>query len=92
MDPFANKWQITETMMKLANEGKGWDIKKDRNKETKIGTMARRKNGNGILKLDSTAVSIEGTGRSRSQACACRIRAKKITAMEKPIICMNTVP
>jgi len=79
-------------MMKLANEGKGWDIIKDRSKEMKIGTMARRKNVNGILKLDSTATSIEGTGRSRSQACACRIRAKKITAMEKPIICMNTVP
>lgn len=78
-------------MMKLANGGNGWDIKKDRNKETKIGTMARRKNGNGILKLVSTAVTIDGMGRSRSQARACCIRANKITAMEKPIICMNIV-
>ena len=79
-------------MMKLANGGNGWDIKKERNKETKIGTMARRKNGNGSLKLVSTAVTIDGMGRSRSQARACRIKAKKITAMEKPTICMNIIP
>jgi hypothetical protein len=59
------------------------------NKENKMGTKPRSKNGHGILKLDSTATSIEGMGRSRSHACACRIRAKKITAMEKPTICIK---
>lgn len=50
-----------------------------------MGATAKDKNGNGILKLVSTAFSIEGIG----LACACRIRAKNITATEKPTICMR---
>lgn len=78
--------------MKLATGGNSWDVSKESNKEIKMGTAARRRNGNGILKLDSTAVIIEGIGRSSSHACACRIRAKNITAMQKPTICMKTTP
>lgn len=77
--------------MKPGNGGKCWYIKEDRNRGTKIGTTARRKNGNGILKFDSMAVSTEGMGRSKFEARACRIIAKKITATEKPIICMNSI-
>lgn len=50
-----------------------------------MGTATKGQNGNGILKLDSTAFSIEGIG----LACACRIRAKNTTATQKPAICMR---
>ena len=72
-------------MVKLENGGNGWDVRKEKNKENKMGTTAKGKNGIGILKLDSTAFSIEGIG----LACACCIRAKNITAIEKPTICMR---
>ena len=58
----------------------------------KIGRMARGKKYDSIVKLDSMAVSIEGMRRSRSHAYACRIKAKKTTAMEKPTICTNITP
>lgn len=56
----------------------------------KRGTVARYKNGNGILKLDSTADNTEGIGKSSSHACACRIKEKKMTATEKPAICIKS--
>lgn len=52
-----------------------------------MGTRAREINGNGSLKFDSMAERSEGMGRSSSQAFACLIKAKKITAIEKPMIC-----
>lgn len=56
-----------------------------------MGRTAKSKNGNGICKLDSTADSIEGIGKSRSHAYACRMRAKNITATDKPAICKREV-
>ena len=76
-------------LMKLANGGSGWDINNERNKEKKMGRMARGKKCDISVKLDSTAVSIDGIRRSRSHEHACRIRAKKTTAIEKPTICIN---
>lgn len=75
--------------MKLANGGRGRDINEERKKEKKMGRMARGKKCDSRVKLDSTAVSIDGIRRSRSHEYACRIRAKKITAIEKPTICIN---
>lgn len=57
-----------------------------------MGNTAKMKNGIGILRFDSTAESIDGTRRSNSHACACRIKAKKATAIVRPIICMMAIP
>ena len=81
--------QINRTRKKLTNGGNGWDVRKEINEAMKRGVITRNKNGNGNLKLDSTADNIEGIGESSSHACACRIKAKKTTAMEKPAICIN---
>lgn len=56
-----------------------------------MGVMTREKNGKGIFIFDSSAVSIEGIGRSSSHEYACCISAKNTTAKEKPIICMVSI-
>jgi len=78
-------------LVKLAKGGNGWDIKKEWNNANKIGRTASGKKCDIIVKLDSTAVSIDGIRRLLSQEYACCIRAKKTTAIEKPTICMNNI-
>jgi len=56
----------------------------------KMGRMAKGNKCDISVKFDSKAVSIDGILRSRSHEYACRIRAKKTTAIEKPTICMNS--
>lgn len=80
-----------EITTKLAIDGSGWESKKEKNKDIMMGKIAWSRKGTGILKLDSRAVSMEGIGRSSSQERACLIRAKKVAAMEKPIICTKPV-
>ena len=78
-------------MKKIEKGGTETELDKEKNKATKIGSMPRTKNGNRILKFISTAESKEGMGISSSHAYACCIRAKKTTAIARPVICIKTV-
>ena len=72
--------------MKLANGGNGRDSSTERKKDKKMGRMARGNKCDKSVKLDCRAVNIVGIRRPASHKHACRIRAKKITAIEKPTI------
>lgn len=76
-----------ETHRKLRTGGNVSTITKERTKETVIGSRTSNRNGNGTLKLNSTAAKTDGMVKSSSHARACRIRAKKAIAIIKPIIC-----
>lgn len=73
--------------MKLMAGGRGREMRQESTRANKIGSTAKLRKGNGIRKFDSIAERSEGIGRSSSHCRACRIKAKKTTAIAKPVIC-----